>query len=72
MPAKVLRGFEHSNFRQRSSWETDAMRTVVPTGWSERRYDIRLLYGLPEVSVRPFFFFLKKNSHESSSHTLRK
>ncbi|CAM9860899.1 unnamed protein product, partial [Ectocarpus fasciculatus] len=47
---EVLRGFQHDRKVERYSWDTDEKRPVAPTGWSERTYDIRLLYGLPEVS----------------------
>ena len=49
MMKQVLQGFEQEEVAARSSWDTAEKRAVVPTGWRERTYDIKLLYGVPEV-----------------------
>ncbi|CAN0117240.1 unnamed protein product, partial [Ectocarpus sp. 12 AP-2014] len=58
---EVLQGFQHDRKVEKYSWDTDEKRPVAPTGWSERTYDIRLLYGLPEVasSRSPLSIFLQ-------------
>ena len=33
------------------SWDTDDRLNVTPTGWSERKYDVNLLYGSPKVGL---------------------
>eukprot|EP00903_Cladosiphon_okamuranus_P011708 g11011.t1 len=45
---EVLQGFEREVLST-ASWDTADKRVVVPTGWRERTYDIKLLYGVPEV-----------------------
>ena len=52
MMKQVLQGFEQEEVAARSSWDTAEKRAVVPTGWRERTYDIKLLYGVPEVHTR--------------------
>ncbi|CAM9902638.1 unnamed protein product, partial [Ectocarpus sp. 12 AP-2014] len=58
---EVLQGFQHDRKVEKYSWDTDEKRPVAPTGWSERTYDIKLLYGLPEVasSRSPLSIFLQ-------------
>ncbi|CAN0285897.1 unnamed protein product [Pylaiella littoralis] len=48
---EVLQGFEHVQKALSTSWDTADKRVLTPTGWSERVYDVRLLYGIPEVPV---------------------
>ncbi|CBJ28918.1 Ankyrin Repeat Transient Receptor Potential Channel [Ectocarpus siliculosus] len=63
---EVLRGFQHDMKAQKYSWDTDEKRPVAPTGWSERTYDIKLLYGLPEVaSSRSPLSILLQTGHTS-------
>ncbi|CAM9538385.1 unnamed protein product [Ectocarpus sp. 4 AP-2014] len=63
---EVLQGFQHDRKVERHSWDTDEKRPVAPTGWSERAYDIKLLYGLPEVaSSRSPLSILLQTGHTS-------
>ncbi|CAM9702185.1 unnamed protein product [Ascophyllum nodosum] len=57
---EVLQGFDVEDISSKSSWDTDDQRTGAPTGWSERIYDLKFLYGPPEVSAHrsPLSIFL--------------
>ncbi|CAM9781145.1 unnamed protein product [Ascophyllum nodosum] len=57
---EVLQGFEVEDNRPKSSWDTDDKRAMTPTGWSEKIYDLKLLYGHPEVPANrsPLMIFL--------------
>ncbi|CAN0278044.1 unnamed protein product [Laminaria digitata] len=44
----VLQGFEMKETSAKTSWDADDRHNVIPTGWSEHTYDIKLLYGSPE------------------------
>ncbi|CAM9702258.1 unnamed protein product [Ascophyllum nodosum] len=57
---EVLQGFEVEDSRPKSSWDTDDKRKMTPTGWSERIYDLKLLFGPPEVPANrsPLSIFL--------------
>ena len=49
MHKQVLEGFEKKGSSSIVSWDTSDRRSTMHTGWSERTYDIKFLYGSPEV-----------------------
>ena len=46
---QVLEGFVKKDNSAMGSWTTGDSLDVTPTGWSERTYDIKFLYGSSEV-----------------------
>lgn len=46
---QVLEGFVKKGDSTAASWDAGDSLSVTPTGWSERTYDVKLLYGSLEV-----------------------